>query len=148
MKTVLVTTSYHYDGKIESFTRAYLPTAEESAVAQAEDWAQKAKIVFDAGTALSHTSALVTPESLRATVHDRSERIAMIGRICALEAVAAGAPPIPEGQTYEAWRANSLIGDLDFLGEVEGVVPDGDWLLFQDSYLKNLFDASPCGPEE
>jgi hypothetical protein len=32
------------------------------------------------------------------------------------------------------------------LGEVEGVVPDGDWLLFQEAYLKNLFDASPCGP--
>jgi hypothetical protein len=152
MKTLLVTTSYHYDGKIESFTRPYLPTEGEGAVAQARAWVQQVGITYDAGTEVHYTVEPVTPETLRSSAEDLSELVALVGRVCALEAVDQGAPPIPEGQTYQEWRAGIELpwpADFDFLREVAGAeMATLVRALFVDAYLKNLFDASPSGPNE
>lgn len=151
MKTVLVITAYHYEGKLEDFARAYLPTPEESAVEQAQAFWSENKMRADFNTEVHHTprplAAMGQEETyalLRECYPVDTDLIVAAGRICALEAVDNGAPAIPEGQTYGEWsrEIEPFDGDYDFFREVCGVDADGS--LFREAYLKNLFDVSPC----
>jgi len=155
MRTELVMTRLHYteQGKIEIFSRVYLPTPEASAVAQAkEEFNGNHSGKPDSNTEVYCTVEAVTAESLRESF-TREELPTVVGRVCALEAVANGAPAIPEGATFEAWTQNGQIdafnGDCEFLDEVMGLVEgeNGEEReAFLQAYLQELFDESPCGP--
>lgn len=155
MKTVLVITAYYYEGKLEEFARSYLPTPEESAIEQAQAfWAERG-MRSDSNTEVHHTPRALgamsqgeTSKLLFECYPDREDLIVACARICALEAIDNGAPPIPEGQTYGEWKdqKDAFSGDYDFLEEVVGPTEYQDF--FREAYLKNLFEASPCGDPE
>lgn len=151
MKPVLVTTSYRSNGKLESLNRAYLPYQGESATEQAKGHWDAQKYQSDYNTEIHYTEQEITSKLLRKTF-TRDELPLVLGRICALEAVANGAPPIPEGADFEEWsrEKDAFDGDYEFLAEVisdlVGAASDAtpaERAAFREAYLSALFLECP-----
>jgi hypothetical protein len=146
MQTVIVVTSYRFQGKLESIARAYLSREGEYSPAEqaAQHWAQTC-MSHDPGTDVLHTPREITVALLRELFPGEEERAVHLGRICALESVANGAPKIPHGILFGQWAEgkDAGAGDYEFLAEVCGassVLAFGDsfkraflWWLFQES---------------
>jgi len=156
MKTVLVTTSFTRGGKIESYSRAYLRNPDATVLEQAWEHRdvenEQRACQRDFNSEIHYSVSEITPELLQESF-TREELPLAVGQICALEAIANGAPAIPEGATFEAWTQNGQIdafnGDCEFLDEVMGLVEgeNGEEReAFLQAYLQELFDESPCGP--
>ena len=147
MKTFLVITSYYHQGQIESTYRAYLPTDEESAIDQAADFWRESGAVGDFNTEIHYSLCKITIGLLCESFIVREDLIGSVARICALESVANGAPAIPEDTIYRTWarEIDARGGDFDFLGDVCGACSPDELVMFRDAFLRNLFDASPCG---
>lgn len=150
MKTVLLITSYRYEGKIESYTRSYLPTDAQSAVAQAKEYFDESRTTVDYNSEVHYTELEISDKTVRDLFDDDHALILSCGRICALESVANGAPAIPVDTEYADWErgCDAFDGDYNFVRQCLGRdLTEQERADFRKSFLCSLFEESEAGPE-
>jgi hypothetical protein len=150
METVLVITSYCFEGVLDTFARPYLSYEDESAEDQAQDFWSEHRIVSDAGAMHTpHPLGILSQEKraalLRKNYLHQKDLTAACGHICALETFARGFPLIPKGKTFDEWskQKDARREDYAFLSSVVKLIEYHD--LFKEAYLNNLFEVSNKG---
>jgi hypothetical protein len=147
METVLVITSYCFEGMLDAFARPYLSYEDESAEDQAQDFWSEHRIVSDTGAMhtphpLGTLSQAKRAALLRRNYLHQRDLAAACGRICALETFAGGFPLIPKGKMFGEWskQKDARREDYAFLSSVMKLIEHQD--LFKEEYLNNLFEVS------
>lgn len=146
MSVLLVTTSYYYQEKIESFSRCYIDSKDYPAVRQAADFFAVAGFVFDSNTIVQQAAQEVTEATLRESFSEE-ELPFVVGRYCALLEIDNGAPAIPVGTDFQCWKKDHMEAVDPYWDLIKEMGLQAEYKHINESFFAALFLESPAAEE-